>query len=114
MAEVSISIGGRLYALHCRDGEEARLHHLSRLIDERVDKVRRSSPGLTEVRQLLFASILLADDLSDAQGDIARLTRQQAEAAPTADDSAAISALESLAERLEGIGQGLASSLPSA
>lgn len=107
MAEVNIQIAGRSYALHCRDGDEARLHQLSRLIADRVDKVKAGSPGLTEVRQFLFAALLLADDLSDAQAELQR--RQDAVAPPPPiEDSAAVQALESLAERLEAIGQALA------
>ncbi|HEX7872193.1 MAG TPA: cell division protein ZapA [Sphingobium sp.] len=109
MAEVNITIAGRSYALHCRDGEEARLHQLSRMIADRVDKVKAGSPGLTEVRQFLFAALLLADDLSDAQAEVQR--KQEAVAPPPpppVDDSATAQALESLAERLEAIGLALA------
>lgn len=110
MAEVKVSISGRYYALHCRDGDEARLHQLSRLIADRVDKVKASSPGLTEVRQLLFAALLLADDLSDAQAEAARAVKE----AQPAEDPAAAQALETLAERLEALGQALAADLPAA
>lgn len=102
MAEVQLSVAGRQYAVNCRDGEEARLHQLARMIADRVDKVKQSSPGLTEVRQFLFAALLLADDLSDAQAD---------PNLPTDDDPATLAILESLAERLEMIGQGLAADL---
>lgn len=109
MAEVNIMIAGRSYALHCRDGEEARLHQLARMIGDRVDKVRTGSPGLTEVRQLLFAAILLADDLSDAQGEIDATAHRAADQAPS-DENVMAGALESLAERLETVGQALAAS----
>lgn len=108
MAEVNITIAGRSYALHCRDGDEPRLHQLSRLIAERVDKVKQSSPGLTEVRQFLFAALLLADDLSDAQAELQRKQVAAAPPPPPVDDSATVHAIESLAERLELIGQALA------
>jgi cell division protein ZapA len=103
MAEVHLSIAGRQYSVHCRDGEEPRLHLLARMIGERVDKVKQSSPGLTEVRQLLFAALLLADDLSDAQAAARPPAPSQ-----SPEDPAVLAALESLAERLEVIGRGLA------
>jgi cell division protein ZapA len=103
MAEVQLSIAGRGYSVHCRDGEEPRLQQLARMISDRVDKVKQTSPGLTEVRQLLFAALLLADDLSDAQSNAAKATPP-----PPAEDPATLQALESLAERLEAIGQALA------
>jgi cell division protein ZapA len=108
MAEVQLSIAGRQYAVNCRDGEEQRLHQLARMIGDRVDKVKQSSPGLTEVRQFLFAALLLADDLSDAQAP----GRQAAAPSPPAeDDPATLTILDALAERLEMIGQGLAAEL---
>lgn len=107
MAEVRIMVGGRQYALHCRDGEEGRLHQLARMINDRVEKVRQSSNGLTEVRQLLFAAILLADELSEAE---TRSVDAQAPAPPQ-EDPAAMRALEALAERLEALGEGLAADL---
>lgn len=106
MAEVKVTIAGRSYALHCRDGDEARLHQLSRMIADRVDKVKASSPGLTEVRQFLFAALLLADDLSDAQAEV-KQAREETKVQPV-DDSATVQALEALAERLEKVGQALA------
>ena len=106
MAEVSIMVGGRSYSLQCRDGDEPRLHMLARMINERVDTVRQSSPGMTEVRQLLFAALLLADELGDAAAS------RPAPAPPEpAEDPATVRALESLAERLETVGQGLAAAL---
>ncbi|MCE7796979.1 cell division protein ZapA [Sphingobium sufflavum] len=111
MAEVKVTIAGRSYALHCRDGDEPRLHQLSRMIADRVDKVKASSPGLTEVRQFLFAALLLADDLSDAQAE-AKRARDEAPA-PSVEDIATVQALETLAERLESIGQALAADTPA-
>lgn len=67
MAEVNLSIGGRSYAVHCGDGEEAQLTRLSQMIDAKTVIARQASPGLTEVRQLLFAAILLADDLHETR-----------------------------------------------
>jgi len=67
MAEVTLDIAGRHYDVHCRDGEEAQLRRLAAIIDEKTAVARRASPGLTEVRQLLFAAILLADELLPSQ-----------------------------------------------
>ncbi|MCB2015246.1 MAG: cell division protein ZapA [Sphingobium sp.] len=65
MAEVTLTIGGRQYAIHCGDGEEAHLDRLAKMIDAKTGIARQASPGLTEVRQLLFAAILLADEVHD-------------------------------------------------
>jgi len=117
MAEVKIMVGGRQYAVHCRDGEESRLQDLARMMSERVDQVKTGSPGLTEVRQLLFAGLLLADTLSDQQA----LARSAMPAPPPPpppaepkDDPATLAALERLAQRLEALGDSLAADLLNA
>jgi len=111
MAEVRIMVGGRQYAVHCRDGEEGRLHQLAGMMSDRVQQVSNGSSGLTEVRQLLFAGLLLADSLSEKSAEPAA----PAQPAPEPeDDPAVLSALTELAERIEALGDGLAAQLPSA
>jgi cell division protein ZapA len=118
MAEVKIMVGGRQYAVHCRDGEEARLQQLAGMMSDRVNQVKTGSPGLTEVRQLLFAGLLLADTVSD-QGAAPRAA-QAAPATPPPpppepeDESATLAALNRLAERIETLGDSLAAQLLSA
>lgn len=111
MAEVKIMVGGRQYAVYCRDGEEARLEQLAGMMSDRVEQVSKGNPGLTEVRQLLFAGLLLADSLSEktaeAEKAVAAKTQSPAPATPT-DDPAALDALEKLAERIEALGDSLA------
>ncbi|MBO9582349.1 MAG: cell division protein ZapA [Sphingobium sp.] len=115
MAEVRIMVGGRQYAVHCRDGEEAQLHKLAGMMSERVDQVSQGSPHLTEVRQLLFAGLLLADSLSDQQqaGSGAKAPAAPASASAQ-EDPAVLAALERLAERLEALGDSLAADLLNA
>jgi cell division protein ZapA len=112
MAEVKIMVGGRQYAVYCRDGEEARLHQLAGMMSERVDQVRAGAPSLTEVRQLLFAGLLLADTLSEREAGM----RPPAPPPPPEpkDDPAMIAALERLAQRLEALGDSLAADLLNA
>ena len=87
MSNVTLQIGGRAYTVACAAGEEAHVSGLGRMID---GKVQDMGGGHSEVRQLLFAALLLADELHEARGRPA--------ASPPADHSAA---LEAIAERLE-------------
>lgn len=118
MAEVKIMVGGRQYAVHCRDGEEARLHQLAGMMSERVNQVSAGANGLTEVRQLLFAGLLLADTLSEkANAPAAAAPPAPASPPPPAapaDDPDTLAALARLAERIEALGDSLAAQLPSA
>lgn len=110
MAEVTLSIGGRSYNVHCGDGEETHIHRLARMVDEKTAAARGASPGLTEVRQLLFAAILLADEIHDlrAQGQVGQGSFDLANG--TTGNSEEIAArvnmlaarIETLAEKLAG------------
>jgi len=130
MAEVKIMVGGRQYAVHCRDGDEPRLHQLAGMMSERVNTVTSGSGGLTEVRQLLFAGLLLADKLSETSAELKDARTAQimappppppvAEPAPPpppakpADDPEVLAALTQLAQRIEALGDSLAAQLPNA
>lgn len=67
MAEVHLSIGGNMHVVSCRDGEEAHLLNMGAIIDAKAVEAREAVGGLSEVRQLLFAALLLADELNDAR-----------------------------------------------
>ncbi|MBO9697224.1 MAG: cell division protein ZapA [Sphingopyxis sp.] len=72
MADVKLTIGGRPYDVHCADGEEAQLIQLASVVDEKV----RTMPGVTEVRQLLFAALMLADETQEARGKVEKAAPQ--------------------------------------
>jgi cell division protein ZapA len=99
MAETSLQIAGRHYAIRCRDGEEAHLAHLASLIERKARLAQQNTPGLTEVRTLLFAALFLADELSDLKREV--VGRQQTLALGEEEDESAARAIEALAARIE-------------
>lgn len=98
MAEVDLSIGGRNYVITCRDGDEPRLQQLAAIVDAKTQDARRGTPGLTEVRQLLFAAVFLADELIDIKAGLMPVQPKAQEVDPRLAD-----ALESLADRMESL-----------
>lgn len=66
MADVKLTIAGRPYDVHCADGEETQLLQLAAAVDEKA----RGVQGGTEVRQLLFAALMLADEAQEAKGKV--------------------------------------------
>ena len=95
MSNITLQIGGRSYIVACAEGEETKVESLGQLID---DKIRELGPsGHNEVRSLLFAALLLADELHDlrSKGPAALTAAAHEPAADHAD------ALEALAARLE-------------
>lgn len=92
MAHVDLFIAGRTYQIACRDGEEDTLQAAARLVDAKSREALSGLGTLSETRQLLFASLLLADQIIDGGGGIA--------AAPPPDPIFA-ERVAALAERLE-------------
>ena len=65
MSNVVLTIGGRTFSVACADGEEAHIAKLGDAIDERVHALGDSA-GQNEVRMLLYAALVLADELHEA------------------------------------------------
>lgn len=64
MSNVNVTIGGRDYAVACAPGEEDHVGELGHLIDSKLDSI----PGAvaqSEARSLLFAALLLADEVHE-------------------------------------------------
>ena len=92
MPQVSINIANRTYELACGEGEEQRVHELAAYVDDKVTQLRRQLPGVAEVKLLVFASLMLADESREARG----MAKQAETARASATDSA-----ETLATALE-------------
>lgn len=107
MADVRLSIAAREYIVTCKDGEEARLEALGRLVDEKAREASGAG-GLNESRQLLFAGLLLADQLYDGQsGGGAAAPPAETGGLSEAVAEQLASSVEALAQRLEKLVQGL-------
>ena len=65
MATIDIEVAGRRYNVACRDGEEAHLHSVATMVDQRARDAAQALGSLTETRQLLFAALLMADDIKE-------------------------------------------------
>ena len=85
----------------CRDGEEETLRAAARLVDGKSREALAGLGTLSEARQFLFASLLLADQLISGNPAAA-----PPPAAPTLDPALATRA-EALARRLESLADAL-------
>ena len=101
MATIDIEVAGRRYPVSCRDGEEAHLRALALIVNNRAHDASAALGALSEARQLLFTSLLLADDLNDREGGAPAAAAEAQAAAPT--DPRVADALERLAERIEAL-----------
>ena len=100
MATIEVEIAARRYSVACRDGEEDHLRSVAAIVDRKAQQAVDALGSLSEVRQLLFASLLLADEIKEHRAGNA--PAEEAEPDPRVAD-----ALERLAERMEGLAQRL-------
>ncbi len=97
-ALVDLTIAGRTYQVACREGEEESLRAAARLVDGKAREALAGLGTLSEARQFLFASLLLADQLMDKNPEAAL---------PVGPDPALGERAEALATRLESLAASL-------
>jgi cell division protein ZapA len=101
-AMIDLTIAGRTYQVACREGEEESLQAAARMVDAKSREALSGLGTLSEARQFLFASLLLADQLMDKNPAAAPPPPVIAEP-----DSALVARAESLAGRLETLAEAL-------
>jgi len=102
MASVDVEVAGRRYDVACRDGEEEHLRALAAVVDRRAHDAAGALGGLTETRQLLYAALLIADDLKEVRAGMGL-----PDPGPPPPDPAVAEALERLASRIENLAERL-------
>ncbi|MEZ5648499.1 MAG: cell division protein ZapA [Alphaproteobacteria bacterium] len=76
MTQVTVVINGKSYRVACDDGQESHLLALAALVDSRVTELVSSIGQIDHTRLLVMASLLIADELGDAQGESAHLKEE--------------------------------------
>jgi cell division protein ZapA len=98
---IDLTIAGRVYPVACREGEEDSLRAAAQLVDSKSREALAGLGTLSEARQFLFASLLLADQLIDKKPEAA------AQARPALPDPVLAARADALAERLEAVADAL-------
>ncbi|HEX2763083.1 MAG TPA: cell division protein ZapA [Allosphingosinicella sp.] len=101
MASVEVEIAARKYSVACRDGEEAHLRSVAAIVDTKAQDAAAALGSLSESRQLLFASLLLADEVKEHRSGQGPAPRAEPDPALLDALDRLASQVESLAERLE-------------
>jgi cell division protein ZapA len=69
MSRVELTIGGRDYAVACAPGEEDHVRVLGGIIEEKIAALPEAS-NQSEVRAMLFAALLLADEVQELRQQV--------------------------------------------
>jgi cell division protein ZapA len=117
MAQVTVSIGGRVYRLACNEGEEPHLEALARQVDGKIDEIRGAFGEIGDQRLVVMAALTFADELSEARRLVEGLEQRVGKSADVenaarqeVDEQAAVFA-EALSEaslRIESLAESLA------
>ena len=99
---IDLNIAGRSYQVACREGEEDNLRAAARLVDGKSREALAGLGTLSEARQLLFAGLLLADQLIDQRPEAAAVAAE-----PEGPDPELVNRAEQLALRLESLAEHL-------
>lgn len=65
MGQVQVTINGRSYRLDCADGQEHRLKELAGHVSEKIDHLVQNFGQVGDVRLLMMAALMTADELFD-------------------------------------------------
>jgi cell division protein ZapA len=106
MPTIDVLINGRRHQLNCADGEETRLRRLSTYVDGRLNELAQQHGQVGDARLLVLASLLIADELSDAYDEIKRLKMALNDGARQNERQAA-EAMDRVADRLEQLAAAL-------
>ncbi|BBF94810.1 cell division protein ZapA [Blastochloris tepida] len=117
MGQVNVTINGRQYRMACEDGQENHLVGLAEDLEKRINGLRAAFGEIGDQRLTMMAAIMVADELHEAgrriqaleaERDALTAARAQAAAQVEANERAAAAALETAAQRIERLAQGIA------
>lgn len=67
MAQVNVTINGRVYRMACEDGQEAHLQGLAQRLDEVIHQLRGAFGEIGDQRLTVMAAVTVMDELAEAQ-----------------------------------------------
>ena len=67
MAQVNLTVNGRVYRMACEDGEEEHVARLGERFDEAIKELRGVLGEIGDQRLMVMAGILMTDRLGDAE-----------------------------------------------
>jgi cell division protein ZapA len=100
MPQVTVTVNGHPYAVQCDPGEEHRIRELARVLESKIAPFNQQQVRAGEARLLVLAALVLADELSEANDAVRRLS---ARGAAAIDDPALAEGIDRLARRIEEV-----------
>ncbi len=90
MAQVVVTIDGKAYRMACEEGQEAHLEGLAQNFDRYVGHLKGQFGEIGDLRVTVMASIMVMDELSEANRRIGDLEREMESLRQNRDSAAAV------------------------
>lgn len=105
MAQVTITINSREYAVACEDGQELRIIQLANILDEKAKALTGGSQQINESMLLAMVGLVLADELTELKkgGKVSTTDNSETEARIRKLDEAAAEQIKILNNRLNSL-----------
>lgn len=112
MGQVSVTINGRAYTVGCDDGQEDHIAELAGYLDHHVDQLKGSVGTVGDMRLMLLAGLMVADELSETvarldelEGELSAIREQQSslEDHTKSFETHAVQAIDGVTARIEEI-----------
>lgn len=119
MAQVNVTISGKLYRMACDDGQEDHLGELAEHLDQTIDRLRVEFGEIGDQRLTVMAAITMADQSSEAdrrlkelEVTIARMEKGNAELVEhqQAQEATVARSIDAVADRIETLAKRLGES----
>lgn len=116
MAQVNVTINGRVFRMGCDEGQEEAIADLARDVDQRIEAFRTEFGEVGDMRLMIMAALALGDELGEArrrlgalEAETARLRDAQAESsgASAAARGEMAAMIDKAAQRIERIAASL-------
>jgi cell division protein ZapA len=98
MGQVVVEVNGRPYTMNCSDGEEEHLMELAQLLDSEVSAIKRGVGQVGDIRLLLMAGLVVADQVEGLRDARNGMRKQGAE-----QEDLVAERIEAAAKRLEAL-----------
>ncbi len=102
MAEVSVTIHGKVYGIACDDGQERRVQELGKYVDMRLREIAGSGAATNESHLLVLTALVLADEIFDIKMT-PQPVQNNAELLDEEDERMIVDAINHLAARIDSV-----------
>ena len=103
MAQVTITINSRGYAVACEDGQEVRIMQLARMLDDKAKLITQGAGQVNECMLLAMVGLLLADEINELKRGDSSPASQAPEKSSGADSSRLLEIDQKLSNQLKNL-----------